>query len=104
MEANKPTELKQSHEHPHAPELADSDKLSDDDQTPATPPSGDVAPPEPAYPDSLHLAIATLALMLAIFLAALDVHILGESSSKGSLHSMLTDASNRDPENHHRVR
>ena len=50
----------------------DSERSSDVDQVNEVPP-----PPEREYPDTLHLAFATVAFMAAFFLVALDVHILG---------------------------
>ncbi|KAF2262954.1 MFS general substrate transporter [Lojkania enalia] len=37
---------------------------------------------EQVYPDTFHLALATLALMVAVFLVALDVHILATATPK----------------------
>ena len=51
------------------------EKIGDVEFLPDPPPRPPVT--EEQYPDALHLAFATLALIVAVLLVALDTHILG---------------------------
>lgn len=57
------------------PEIEELEKVSDVEQAQETPAESSITKTQ--YPDPTHLAFATLALMVAVFLVALDVHILG---------------------------
>lgn len=66
---------------------------------------------EPAYPAKVRLVILTVALIVAVFIIGLDTCIVGEqrhslTSPIGAIHalpirSVLTDARDRDSENHY---
>jgi hypothetical protein len=63
-----------------APEVEELEKISDGEPvTESTPTEPTDSEDEQKYPSSTNLALATLALMVAVFLIALDVHILGAS-------------------------
>ena len=71
------------------PEVEEREKVGDVERLPSIDYS---RPPveERKYPDTLHLTFATVALMVAVFLVALDVNILGIYTSLAFSDLVLT--------------
>lgn len=81
MDGANSIEMKAKRKSGQAPEVEEREKVGDVERLPSI----DYTRPaveERKYPDTLHLTLATIALMVAVFLVALDVNILATATPK----------------------